>query len=248
MKTIAILLTATLIFAGSAGSVYYYRTNLKTEPVAAQSSAQIPVADDTRDENGPNGLPVSERAKPVTVEELLRLSMSLKDREARLTQKEEQLAEESIQQQVVIADIQKEHDNVGTLQSQLDATLQRAELLMEQLHQGRQAIIDERSAAESQLDELQSTQIQFDQQHQENTKKLAQWIQNMDENKAAEVLREMADEGQMETAVQILSFFEERDAARILSTLDDAKLIQDFVTQFRNLKSPDKKTPSHGRR
>ncbi|MDB4731923.1 hypothetical protein OAF74_03700 [bacterium] len=68
----------------------------------------------------------------------------------------------------------------------------------------------------------------------------------MDEKKAAEVLREMSNDGKMSVAVEILSHLEEREAAQILSELDDAKLVQDLVTEFRNLKSPQQ--TSRGRR
>jgi flagellar motility protein MotE (MotC chaperone) len=49
-------------------------------------------------------------------------------------------------------------------------------------------------------------------------------------------------EDQTEIAVQILRNLEEREAAKILSAIEDPKLVQLLIEKFRNLKRPPEKT------
>lgn len=174
----------------------------------------------------------------VSVEELVRLGMDLKAREKRLAEEQEKLRQQEIQQQIVFAEVQKEMEKVSELRSVVRTELGTGENLVQRLLQARQAMIEEKNSAEEKLNQVQEAMHEVDGYQQENTKKLAQWIQSMDESKAAEVLREMANDGKMTVAVEILSHLEEREAAQILSEFNDAKLVQDMVTEFRNLKAP----------
>ncbi|WP_417847429.1 hypothetical protein [Thalassoglobus sp.] len=248
VKSVVILTLAIAVFTGGVFGSLWLKTNYLAKAGDIESESYPG--------SGVNGTPVtggspaggvsndslkgdlSIRPQELSVEEMVRLGMDLKRREKRLKDDAEKLRQQEIHQQIALADIQQEQGIIDSQQTQVKSELAKAEILIDRLMQARQAVIDERAAAEKKLKKIEEVQIEVDEQHTTNTKKLAQWIQSMDEVKAAEVLREMANDGKMPIAVEILSHLEEREAAKILSSLDDAKLVQDLVSEFRNLKSP----------
>ncbi|QDT32820.1 MotE family protein [Thalassoglobus polymorphus] len=248
MKSVVILTLTIAVFAGSVFGSLWLKTNYLAEASdieadsppgsegnGTQVTGRAPQGSASRDSAKGN---LSIRPQELSVEEMVRLGMDLKRREKRLKDDAEKLRQQEIHQQIALADIQQEQGAIEAQQTQVKSELAKAEILVDRLIQARQAVIDERTAAEEKLKKMEEVQIEVDEQHTTNTKKLAQWIQSMDEVKAAEVLREMANDGKMPIAVEILSHLEEREAAKILSSLDDAKLVQDLVSEFRNLKSP----------
>ncbi len=248
VKSVVILTLAIAVFTGGVFGSLWLKTNYLAKAGGSEAESYPG--------SGVSGTPVTGRSpaggvsndsekgdlsirpQELSVEEMVRLGMDLKRREKRLKDDAEKLRQQEIHQQIALADIQQEQGIIDSQQTQVKSELAKAEILIDRLMQARQAVIDERAAAEKKLKKIEEVQIEVDEQHTTNTKKLAQWIQSMDEVKAAEVLREMANDGKMPIAVEILSHLEEREAAKILSSLDDAKLVQDLVSEFRNLKSP----------
>lgn len=259
MKTIAFMLLAGIVFASAAAASWWLQHRSSNTPLAFDASGDSaasdasgthvrqPGAGDTRSTVPDAGIADQEvRPEKISVEEMVRLGMNLKQREKVLVDREEQLRQDKIHQEIAFADIISEQQEVNVLRSGVRSELDKAESLLTQLLQARQAVLNERTATDEKLKEMADVQLEVDELQEANTKKLAQWIQSMEEVKAAEVLREMANDGKMDVAVQILAHLEERDAAKILSELDDPKLVQDLVTAFRNLKAP--KESSRGRR
>ncbi len=248
VKSVVILTLAIAVFTGGVFSSLWLKTNYLAK--AGDIEAESYLGSEVNGASVTGGSPaggvsndsekgdLSIRPQELSVEEMVRLGMDLKRREKRLKDDAEKLRQQEIHQQIALADIQQEQGIIDSQQTQVKSELAKAEILIDRLMQARQAVIDERAAAEKKLKKIEEVQIEVDEQHTTNTKKLAQWIQSMDEVKAAEVLREMANDGKMPIAVEILSHLEEREAAKILSSLDDAKLVQDLVSEFRNLKSP----------
>lgn len=247
MKTLGILILTGVVFAATATAAWWVKS---TQNAAVQSSetesaetSNLEFNRTSQESNSPESLlervaDIDANPQPISVEELVRLGMNLKQREQKLEKQEEDLRQQSIHQQIAFAEIQAETKAIDELRSSVRGELDKAESLVSRLIQARQAVIDEKATAKAKLAEVQNVLTEVDGQHLENTKKLAQWIQSMDAEKAAEVLREMSNDGKMEIAVQILAHLGEREAAKILSELNDAKLVQDLVTEFRNLKSP----------
>ncbi len=246
MKFIIIAVLGIAVFAGAVTASWWVKTNKMTPPVAESDvggDLSLPLG---RSASGVQNTPMntealgpelSVRPQQLSVEEMVRLGMDLKRREKSLDEEEEKLRQQKIHQQIAFADVQAEQGEVDQLRTQVQSELAKAEDLIGRLMKSRQAVLDERAAAEDKLKAIENVQIEVDGQHSENTKKLAQWVQGMDATKAAELLREMSNDGKMPIAVQILSHLEEREAAKILSSIDDAKLVQDLVTEFRNLKT-----------
>lgn len=259
VKTIAFMFLAGIVFASAAAGSWWLQNRSLNTPLAFDAKSNSPAghgsgtdvrqpgAGDTRSTASDAGIAVQEiRPEKISVEEMVRLGMNLKQREKVLVDREEQLRQDKIHQEIAFADISSEQQELDVLRTGVRSELDKAETLLTQLLQARQSVLDERAATDDKLKEMADVQLEVDELQEANTKKLAQWIQSMEEAKAAEVLREMANDGKVDVAVQILAHLEERDAAKILSELDDPKLVQDLVTAFRNLKAP--KQSNGGRR
>ncbi|WP_437205263.1 hypothetical protein [Planctomicrobium sp. SH664] len=213
------------------------------EPTAPKGVAQSTSADHhALKASATDTLPVPVRPRGMSVEELLRYGMSVKEREQHVRQQEEQLQQRRIQQQLVLADIEGERREIDGLRIQVNDHLKSAERLIERLNAARQSVIDERTAANAEFSKMKEARIEVDGQQADNTKRLAQWLQGMDAEKSASVLKEMANDGKMEMAVQILSHFEAREAAKILSAIEDPKLIQQFAEKYQNVKSASRES------
>lgn len=255
-KAIGIVLFGIVVFAASAAGSWFMKSQLTAngqptgesdaaaELAEAQQSQEESRLADTVAQAAPDDglLPVAVRPRSMSVEELLRYGMSLKEREKAVREEEDNLQRRRVQQQLALADIQGERREIDGLRVQVREHLKEAEDLIQKLNQTRQQLVDEKDQKSQELKKIQEAQIEVDSQYQDNTKRLSQWIQSMDAPKAAELLKEMANDGNMEMAVQILANFEEREAAKILSAIDDPKLVQEFVDNFRKLKRPVKQT------
>jgi len=189
-------------------------------------------------------LPLPVRPREMSVEELLRYGMGVKEREAQVKQQEELLQKRRVQHQLAQSDIEGERKEIDGLRVQVSDQLQQAEVLIGKLKELRTQFLQDQADAADQMKQIKHERIEIDEDHMDNTKRLSQWIQSMDPEKAAEVLKSMANDGpqQQEVAVQILRNLEEREAAKILSAIDDPKLVQQLIEKFRNLKKPPVKT------
>lgn len=232
-----------IVFAAAAAGGWYVKTNVLVEAKEETVDATNidlnadPLAQPTEIlANGPS-MPVPIRDEAMTVEELLRFSLSLKERAKGLNKNEEQLRQRKVQQQLVMADVQAEQQTVNGLRTQLATKLQSAGTMMEEMNQIRESIIAEREKTKQEFGEIESRRIDITEQHKANDKKLSTWLQGMTGEKSAAVLKEMANDGNMKVAVQLLSNFEEREAAKILDSIDDPKLLNEFISEFRNLKN-----------
>lgn len=189
-------------------------------------------------------MPIPIRPREMSVEELLRYGMGIKEREAQVKQQEELLQKRRVQHQLAQADIEGERKEIDGLRIQVADQLKQAEKLIEKLKDVRTQFLQDQTDAADQMKQIKHERVEIDEEHMDNTKRLSQWIQSMESEKAAEVLKSMANDGeeQVEIAVQILRNLEEREAAKILSAIDDPKLVQLLIEKFRNLKRPPAKT------
>lgn len=234
------LLMGLVVFGAAAAGGWYIRNSNATPPEKEEPTIDLS-ADPMQPVEVPSEesslMPVAVRDEAMSVEELLRFSLSLKDREKNLKSSEEQFRQQQVQQQLVLTDIQQEQQLIQDLQSQVAAQVASAETMIDELNRIRETVISERERTKQEFSEIESKQIDIKEQHKANDKKLSTWLQGMTSEKAAAVLKEMANDGDLDVAVQLLANFEEREAAEILDAIGDAKLLNEFITAFRNLKS-----------
>jgi hypothetical protein len=187
-------------------------------------------------------LPVAVRPKIISPEELLRNAMSLRTREAALQQQELAAQQRLARLELIEADIQGEQTEVEGLNAQVKAQIEAANVLLAQIAQERAAMEQQRLESEAKLKEFQDAQTKMDAAEAQNIKRMSAWIQGMEAETAASFLRELANDGKMDVAVQILANFEEREASKVLGAIGDSTLMIELADRFRTLQQPEKST------
>lgn len=175
-------------------------------------------------------------ARGASVEDLVRLGLSLNEREKQLQQLEEQLRKRELRQKLALADLTAERQAIEGSRAAFSGQLDLAEKLLSEAEKARQETLLAQEELSREKQALARQQQSPDSVRDANTRRLAQWLQGMDPVKAAELLREMTHDGQTDTAVQILSHFEEREAARLLSAIEDPALLNELILRFREQK------------
>ncbi|MEZ6113631.1 MAG: hypothetical protein R3C99_21860 [Pirellulaceae bacterium] len=194
----------------------------------------------TAADQGNGELPVAVRPRPINPEEIVRYGLTIRNREEAIKQREEALERERMQLQLVVEDIRTEQRELEAIQGEIQSKVNAAEKLITEIANQRQQFTDERTDAQDELDKIKKAQIEYKSLEADNLKRMSAWFQNMDPAKAAELLREMSNNGQMTMVVQLLGNFEEREAAKILAEMEDKNLVTQLAEQYRGLKRPDK--------
>lgn len=243
MKMMILALTGLAVFVAAASGSWYVKTRVLAPP---REEADVPTDKDLtaaalipkqNTESGSDLMPVAVREETMSVEELLRFSLSLKERDRVLQEDEEVFRQKQVQQQLVLSDIQAEQKTIDDLRRQLSADHAATQDMIDELNRLRESVISERETTKKEIGDIESKRIDISEQYKTNDKKLSAWLQGMSGENAAAVLKEMANDGNMKMAVQLLSHFEEREAAKILDSISDPKLLNEFIAEFRNLKN-----------
>ncbi len=71
---------------------------------------------------------------------------------------------------------------------------------------------------------------------------MSEWVEGMSPEKAAEYLRELSNDGKMETAIRVLSNLDGRKASKILDAMSDPKLVVQLTERFKELDHPKAET------
>ena len=250
MKTLIKLVAfAGVMFGVSAAGSWWMASRQSTPPAAEADAAGVPpapgVAASSDPAQGPpptGELPVPVRPKVISPEELLRNAMSLRNREEALRQQEVEAEKRRARLELVQADIQGEQTEMKGLAAQVKTQIDAANALIARVAEDRARLEQERQASEVQLKAFEDAQTKMDAVETQNIKRMSTWIQGMDPTASAVFLRELINDGKMDIAVQILSNFEERQASKVLSEIDDPALMIELADKFRLLKRPEKTT------
>ena len=260
-RLIGMALFGLIVFAGAFGSTWFVKTQQLAKPATEEEATD---AEATEPDTGtaaelnivhveapegalpadnaptPKGMPVAVRPRPMSIEELLRFGMGLNEREELLSRQAERLQRQESQMKLALADLKGEQQQIDALRTQVQQQLEVADGYLGRIQKAREDLAGDRQKEEARMKDFESSRLEINSQQRDNIKQLSTWIQSMEPEKAADVLREMSNDGRMETAVKLLSQLEERDVAKILSALDDAKLVDQFITRFQDLKRPEK--------
>jgi hypothetical protein len=214
-------------------------TSHSTASTTSEGTASTSAVDQLRPLE--HALPSSIRPRPVSVEELLRYSLGLKTREAAIDGKEKDLERRQSQVNIALTDIQGEQHELDGLRRQVKDQISAVDNLLAKLAEERQAFQAEKSKAEEELKKYDTVKKDDDVSQRDNVKRMSAWFQGMEPEKAAGVLKSLANEGKMELAVQLLANFEEREASKVLAAIDDTTLTVELAEAFQKFKRVPKK-------
>ena len=239
-KAIFGILFAVLVFALSATGSWYLIQNQSDESQTSEDAAtdtastRLTSSSDqskASDQGKTLEMPVVVRSRPMSPEEVFRYGVTLRNREGALKKQQNQLKTEQLQLKLIQDDIRGDQRELEGMLTQIRDEIATAEKLLASIQQERRRMQEELKG-----------QTEYKQQELENIKRMSQWVEGMTPETAAEFLRELSDDGKMETAIQLLGYFEERKASKILEAMNDPALIRQLIEKFKGLKRPKKKT------
>ena len=194
----------------------------------------------TADEHEEAALAVVVRPKMLTPEDILRNAMSLKAREEKLVQRERAAEQEEVRLGLVQSDLQGEQVTIEALASDVKSQIESANQLLARIYNEKEVLDRERLKSAEEAKKFEETKTEMNTLEQQNLKQLSTWIQGMDAESASAFILELAKNGKMDVAVQMLANFEEREASKILAALNNPKLMAELAEKFRTLQRPTK--------
>lgn len=235
-----------IVFLASAGGSLWWQRSAKSPDEPQQTVSEGGTVDGSEDTLASTGdtesdeLPVAVRPRPASTEEILRLGTSMRNREKALKAREEVIQKDRSHLKLIVEDIQSEKLELESLQLEIQGKLAAAEKLLGEVALQRQQLTQEREDAKRELEEIRSAQTEYKESEAGNVKRMSQWIESMEPERAADCLRELSNDGKLDMAVQLLGEFEEREAAKILGAMDDA-LVAQLLDKYRGLERHPKK-------
>ncbi len=209
--------------------------------------ASIVPGDPTAEFKTPEGadvtvLPVPVRGERLSVEELFRFGAMYREQQQLLLRREDELQRRQSRLKLIRDDVDGSRREFDGLRAQVDDTATRVKKAFSDLETEQQDFDQEKVSAESELQKLEEARNDANEEETVNLRRISSWFQSMPAEKAAEYIRELSNEGKMESAVKLLGNIEERTVAKILSAMDDAALVVELTEAFRRAKRPVPKT------
>jgi len=260
-KLLMIGIYGLLILGLSAGGTLYLRQQEAAKETAAkqtpdalpESAADLTAEVDVTQPLPPSNdveLPVAVRPGEMSVEEIVKYGLGLKDREAAIRKREEALRRTETQHRMVLADITGEQREVEGLVAQardqrmaaeqFAAQAQKERLksaaLLKEVEERKQKIEMERQKAGSKPSADPGSNMEVN--REANVKEMVAVFEGMSPESASAVIKQYANGGKMEMAVEILAKMEERKASSILDAIKDEKLNSELLAKFLELKKP----------
>jgi len=240
-RILAVLFVALLSFGVAAGGSIFYQKNSKPE---AESMATPPVvtvqkADSTE---GPGEeLPLAVRPPATSPEEMVRFSLTMGKREEALKKREEELKQERLRLKLVIEDVRTEQRELEGLEEQVRGKIVIAQDYLKSISEKEQELAQQQDVANKELEKYQKHLDAMDQNETANIKRMSTWFQAMTPEKSAEYLSELANDGEMDMAAQILGNLEEREASKVLAAIKEPGLVTQLIDRFKSREPPKKK-------
>jgi len=237
MKTILTAGTVGLVLFAISASVSWYLLN------QSQANASLAGGEEF-EENGavpPIGkgnekaeqLPVAIRPNvPLTVEAVLELSESIRRKEQDLITRERLVEKNEQNVRLLFEDLKVERAELASLMDGMEAKLKLAQQTVAELRQENQTLATKteemaklnqkaeakKKAGEEMLDEIG-----------QRVKTARPWFEGLEDEQAANYLKEFANNGDLQFAVRLLKSLQQRKASKILAAFNDPEFVQQLL-------------------
>lgn len=151
------------------------------------------------------------------------------DSAAILRDQQDKIKLRSAQMELVLRDLQDARASTETLLRQVTAELKTATAKTGDL--------------EVLAKQLEAKKLDYNAAERQNIIKMAAWYDAMAPESSAPILKQMADNGNMDTAVKILAQMKERQVAAIFAALNDPSLSAQLLTRMQAYKAPTAAPP-----
>ena len=188
-------------------------------------------------------MPIPVRDTPLSPEELFRFGETFRKQKDALAQREEDIKHQQARLKLALDDLQGSRQEFDGLRAQVRDAMAQGESLLRRLEAERSDFeMRQQQATATDNKTTASAPSQVDETA--NLKKISGWLQSMQTDKAADLLRNLSNDGNMDSAVKLLSNLEERNAAKILSAMmasgepSDTTLVAQLTEAFREHQRP----------
>lgn len=235
-----------LLFGAGAGLSWLWQQRQmrgQPNPLGDQLPARAPQAVGAAAGSGAGQLagdlpvPVRDR-QTLSAEEIFRFGETYRNQQQAIKEQQERLRRQQHRVQLLHDDVRGAQRELDGFQAQLDDALNQAQSLLQKIHQQQGQLQEDQREAQEKLQQVRSQQTEFQDDETDNLKKMAAWFQQMEAERAAEILVQYSNEGKLDTAIKLLSYIEERNVARILSAMDDPSLSFQLTEKYLTLKKP----------
>jgi flagellar motility protein MotE (MotC chaperone) len=227
-------------FALAAGGSWFMsqKEEDKTEQTEGEAEEGVEQLGEQTPEGTPQVLPSAVPPKSMSAEDMIRIAAVMKDREDAIKRREAELESDERRLKLVLMDIEAEQQETDGFLMQVRGTLDTTTGILNQIIEAetRPAPIEPEKKEEPE-DEMQLP----DAVKIKSIKKVATMYQAMDPAAAAKQLAEMADDGDVEQVVWIVSQFDEKKAGKMLEVMADPKLAIEIARRSLKIRYPEKK-------
>lgn len=252
MKTILAAIVVGIMLFGISAGVSWFLIYKQLNPVVEEVEAaeESPDATDqfptiVKESDKVESMPVALRPEiPVTVEAVSELAQSIMQKERDLMESRKRLKKDEKRIHLLFEDLRQERDELAAFGEQIDAKVMKARETVELLKIENETLAQQTkalSALEKKTgktpDDVETDLIDV------KVKKVKNWFTKLEPTKAADYLKEFANQGEIEFSARLLDSMEDRHIAKILAALNDAPLVAQIVEAYTRGDSSSKDGP-----
>ncbi len=167
----------------------------------------------------------------------------LNQRASDLQRREEEVQRQEQRLQLVMDDIQVERSVMDSIRARLSEELKRLDDKRGKIELDTRNLDEQKRAVQGLLAQLEKDKTAFGRDEAKNIGRMATISDSMPADKAARILEQLANSGQIDTAVKLLFEMKERRAAAVLAEVTDVVLAARLLDRLRGLKRPPAPAP-----
>jgi vacuolar-type H+-ATPase subunit I/STV1 len=181
-------------------------------------------------DNKPETLPVAFRPnEPLSVEAVLQLAGSIRDKEKVVGERMQIVEKQEERIKLLFEDLNRERTELTSMNERVEQQIARSEELLTRLKSEREILTKQKEELEAKQPTAPKKVPLDDPEAEQTFANVASWFEKMNPEQAAANLKQMANDGQMELAANLLGRLEDRKIAEILEQIADPKLVTDIV-------------------
>jgi flagellar motility protein MotE (MotC chaperone) len=245
VRVLVFLVVSIMVFAGGLATSYFTVAKPAQEEPPVPFAESVPVRATDKPpkaahESASGHVATIVREDPLSPEELFRYTALFRDQQQTLDQQRKKMEERQQRLALMEEDMRRARLELDGLRQETTDVLKRGEDLLQEIQRERSQFAQEQQQADQKRDASSQGDRPTDDSQRDNLKQISRWFGGMPPERAAEYLQELANDGKLASAAELLSHLEERDAAKILSAIPDAGLIVQLTEAFKKTTRPPK--------
>jgi chromosome segregation ATPase len=242
MKSMLVAGVVGIVLFASSAAVSWYLMDKEQKPAETADAKKAPEEEEHglvdappvlgEDAEKKEQLPVALRPDtPLSVEAVLELSDSIKRKEREIVEREKAVEKAEHNLKSMFDDLRVERAELLTLMDGIESKTQTAKSSLAELKQENQNVTSQKQELEklkSQKSKGKKGQPETD-EIAEKTKTVKDWIENLEPEKAAELVKEYANSGDLKEVIRILKSLPPKSGSDILDAINDAALVHQIV-------------------